>query len=514
MLNKEQLENILYQFSSFPRDFLPLENQLMKMVNIYAKTIDYAWDVFKEANDSSFISTTRTLSTIPYFKISIADALYDLQTARMLARMSFEEQVAYLDKEGKYTSFRFDGKDNAGEPVVYHMRLFVDFDETNQLNMYEDYFFRSNRLYLLPSYVQRRNKPVNYLHAFDIKYNDFSLEKNYGSLYNLQAGPLLPRYEYRDTLEAFIRAFSGNMTIRSLKESIQLATKWERFKVEDRLSPDISKRKLELYDNWVISPNQFLVTLPEYLIPDKVKVNIIRTLLHETKEVDKDFMIFFDVSRREKLPIPDKNVLTLNHNRRERLSCGDNPVAWTVIRVKDYPLDLFSRYDTVFYYNFNLKYDDPRNVEDEMNTLSKVTINHRTLQIPREFGFVNVTETFKRIGFSTGLEGAAFELYGAEEEYGEYVLLEELTGVANHTTATFAFPINAQGPSYFKARSKRGEETSLFTIAITNREFGFSEDEVVNEDHLINDENNIQDKMDTADFVSKLLGIDKHPFSE
>jgi hypothetical protein len=262
MLSTQQLENMLYQMSNFYRDYLPVDNQLMKLINAYSRTIDYVWTILGEANDSRFVSTTRTLSTIPYYRVNIDDGMYSQSTAEIISRLSFEEQIAYLDKEKVYSSFAFNEKDAVGEPTVYGLRLFVNFTDSNPLKLYQDYFLRSNRMYLLPSYILKRTQTVHYLHAFDIKINDNTLEKNFGNQFSLQVGPLLPRYEYRDVLEAYIRAFQGQMTIKSIRESILLATKWKGFEVQDYKSPTISPRKLKLYENMIISPFKFIVSLP------------------------------------------------------------------------------------------------------------------------------------------------------------------------------------------------------------------------------------------------------------
>lgn len=360
LLNKKQVEELLYDLSSFYRDFLPVDNQLMKLFDIYAHTINYAWDVFGEAHDSKYVSTTRTLSTIPYFKVNIDEAMYDLKTTQMLTRMTFEEQVAYLDKERKYASFVFNTKDAAGEPTVFSMRLFTKFSDGDALRIYEDYFVRSNRLYLLPNYMLKRKQTVHFLHAFEIKINDNSLEKNFGSRFDINAGPLLPRFEYRDVLEAFEKVFKGDMTIKAIKESIKLATKWETFKLEDFKSPNISPRKKQLYDDWIVSPNKFLLTLPESLIQDKVRINIIKSLLEEAKQADKDYMFFFDIFRKDFYTPRSQSFPTVRYNRGEELFVQDEQhVEQVKMTFIDYPLDVEGRYDTSYSYNYNLQYDDP-----------------------------------------------------------------------------------------------------------------------------------------------------------
>ena len=438
--------------------------------------------MYGETLDANNVTTTRTLSTIPYFKINIDSAIYDLNMARIIARLPFEQQIEYLDREGLFASLVFEKKDNAGDPAVYGMRLFTSFDDTNPLFLYEDYFLKMNRLYLLPKYIQNRRKPTHYLHGFDIKVNDYTLEKNHGTLFNLEAGPLLPRHEYRDSIEAYMRAFQGQMTIRSLKDAIKLATKWPSFKVEDQLSPDISPKKLVLYNEWIISPNKFLVSLPEELIPDKIKINIIRALMSEIKEADKDYMIFFDIERNDPNKFPSYRYPTVHYQRGEvMLPEAEAGISNYTVYKKEYPLDVAGRYDTAFYYEYNLKYDDPpaneiislkhrgRQVREKQSTIDRVQITEFVSpRIPRNFRYSKNEDTGD-ITFSLSSnadETTSFQLYQSETEFGDYTLVETLNNDTNTPTLTFQHSAKDSTKRYYKSRAISEDKQSLFTLPI------------------------------------------------
>lgn len=524
MLNNKQLENLLYDMSSFYRDFLPLDNKLMKLFKIYAKTIDYVWEVYKEASDSRFISTVRTLSTIPYFKLNIDDAAYDLNTARLLARMNFEEQIAYLDKEQKYAPISYVLKDASGEPVVYSMRLFVDYSDTEPLKLYEDYFIRSNRLYLLPNYIQKKRKAVHFLHAFDIKLQDNTLEKNFGTRFSLQAGPLLPRYEYRDVIEAYIRAFQGKMTIKSLKESIALATKWEKFSLEDKFSPTISERKLKLYEDWIISPNKFIVSLPEELIPDKIKINIIRSLMDEIKDSSSDYMVFFDIDRLDPYIFPSKDYPKIYYNRAETGTYEDGSEVTNVsLVIQEYPLDVGGRYDTVFEYNWNLRYDDPagneiigikqlpRPVKEKSSISDSTQVLYRSSpKIPRSFmshyNPVTGAITFTVLPSDDGT--IHFELYGAKQKKGPYELIEILKNDKTKPLLHFQNSANPEEHLYYKSRAVDAEHRSLFTMTINlNNEIEFDEEEAIDENRLLDDTHAFSRSVGVENLLSYLFDL-------
>lgn len=529
MLSKKQREELLYSLSSFYRDFLPVDNQLLKLYDIYAKTINYAWDVFGEAEDSRFISTTRTLSNIPYFKVSINEAVYDLNTARMLSYMGFEEQIAYLEKEKKYASFVFNNKDAAGDPSVYGMRLFVDFSDAEPLKLYQDYFLRSNKLYLLPSYIQRKRKAVHYLHAYDVKVNDYTLEKNFGTRFNLEAGPLLPRYEYRDVLEAYLRAFQGDMTIRSLKESIKLATKWDDFRVEDMKSPTISKRKLKLYEDWIISPNKFLVSLPEELISDKIKINIIRALMSEIKEADKDYMVFFDINRIDPYALPMKHISKVRQLKGETLTPADDlPFNMVKLTAKEYPLDVTSRYDTLFFYNLNMQYDDPpanevvsvklnrKPIVENATPAEDVSVTHNKYVIPRNFTMHNTVDAAGSNDLyftvsSSSEPNVQFELYGSMLEFGPYELVETLPNDPSIPTLTFEHNAAQTSNLFYKARAVYQNQPSLFTFTQKVNDLLvvilFNDKDLIDENYMLDDSHVFKDTDGTDTLLSYLFNL-------
>lgn len=457
LLSKEQSENLLFNLSSFYRDFLPVDNSLLKLYNIYAETIDYAWNVYREAEDAQFISTTRTLSTIPYFKVNVDDALYDIDTANVISNMSLEEQITYLDKEGKYSSFIFSRKEQTTDPVVYSMRLMLNFTDEEPLKMYQDYFVRNNKLYLLPTFIETKKQVYRHLHAFDMKINDYTLEKNFGTRFSLNPGPLLTRFEYRDVLESYIRAFQGNLTIKSIKDSIQLATKWEEFAVEDFKSPNISPTKLQLYKNFTISPLKFLLTLPESLIADKVKTNMVRTLLNEIKEVQTDYMVFYDILRNENVPIMMAKKPTVHYNRGEELTPDDtHDESLVTMSFQDDPFAL--SYDSSNYFNQDLPYD-----ADQKREVASIT--HYTLMIPRDFSVTKsatVTFSVKSNQDTT----TTFELYGATNSNGPYTLIESIENNKQATTISFLHNAMGSGKLYYKSRSKDPDRVSLYTLPI------------------------------------------------
>lgn len=483
MLNEWQSEQLLEKLSSFYQDHLPMDNQLLELYDLYARTIDYVWNVYHEANDSRFVSTTRTLETIPYAKIHLNNAAYDLNTARRLSRMTFDEQIRELDDEGLYTELHFGRYDASGPPIIYSLRLFVGFGDDEPLELYKDYFVRANRVYLLPHYIQNRTRTVYHMHAFDVKKLSHTLEKNFGSLFRMEVGPLLPRYEYRDVLEAFIRVFQDDMTIKSIRENIQLATKWRNFALHDYKSPFISTQKKRLYDDWVISPLRFLLVLPESAIQDKVKVNIVRSMLHEVKESQTDFMIFFDIHRIDGHTLPMERYPTIDVHKIESVTPQDySEENKVLLKFVEHPLDVAGRYDTSFYYNFNLQYDDPpaneiisikqkEQFEDvSNNNYSQAKIRFNAVMIPRNFQSSSDGEGSPvYLSVSNADDNAyRYELFGGATEEGPYHLIES-QNKPNEDQLEVVFETDARETPYtfFKVRNRDTDGNySLYSLPI------------------------------------------------
>lgn len=294
----------------------PLHHTLME---IYDETIRYAEQVMDEALATMVPGRTPLLHTVPYFKVPVTKAWYGSAIAVSLASRDFEAQVRWLDKEGYYVPFTFGTNRSA---KLYALLLREAFDGQGELVLMEDYFIRDNKLYLLPDYMRRTTRSVSHLHAFDIKVDLRLVERAWGGPFGIEPGPLLPRYEYRNTVEAYHHVMQSSGTIREINESIRKATGWERFKIEDRLSPELDPGKRRMYDEMVISPATFLVTLPEELTKDKVRINVALGLVDSAKSPDTYYWFFVDVVRTETLEPEDGQV---TKTRRRRTDIGGLP---------------------------------------------------------------------------------------------------------------------------------------------------------------------------------------------
>lgn len=528
MLTQKQLDDLLFQMTNFYRDYVPNDNALMKMFNAYSHTIDYLWSLYEEAGDSKFISTARTAQTIPYYKVNIDDAMYTPEMARKLLQMSsFESQISYLDSQQLFASFIYSTPDNSGDSELMGMRLFADFNQTQPLKLYQDYFIRSNRLYLLPEYILGRTQTLHYLHAFDLKLNDHTLEKNFGTLFDLKVGNLLPRYQYRDVLDAFNRVFQSQMSISSIRNAITLATKWQGFDVQDMKSPTISEAKLKLYQDYIISPLKFIVTLPEELIPDKINANIVRTLLDEVKQSQTDYMVFFEIERDDEYSPPDDDVEKVHYQRGETPELSDNSYVNQVeMAFMEYALDIAGRFDDSYKYDLDAQFDDPpdndtatitdyKNWMDEGQIPDTITVTHHTLMIPRHFtGTINASNDVVTFTMDPNQDATtSFQIHGSSDLNGDYSFLGSVTNNKAAAAGGITFTYNSanSGMFYYKGRSTDGTNYSMFTLPTTAGETKlFYDTDVMDTTYTLDDTHTFDTIMDAESLISYLFGVPIH----
>lgn len=486
-MRKEEIREIIQHMTSFYGDNLPINSSFETLVEVYMKVIVHFLTEIEYLQKHIAIETAPTLKRIPYMKLSVGEGIYDKREAMLILPLSFEERIAHLNDKGFYIQIHFDDTE-VRTPIIYNMILRTEFtNDDTTLSLYDDYFLRDNRIYFSPEFILNLNRSLESIHAFDIRVDNFMLEKKWGTIFDIETGNFLPRFQYRDILSAYNRLMSSDLTIRDLKEAIHLSTKWEEFDIQDVKSPNIKPSIKRLYDEWYLSPAKFLVLLPEYLIQDKIRLNVIISLLHEVKEEQVDFLILFLIFREEFFEYGDRNRIGYKKWQTDKLVNEEKTRFIQKFRATDY-FTLPHNYDVGRHYDYLLKYDyeqEPNEVfgmdgdEDValIDTKNSVldtpwmfqadhfTVRHIQFpKIPRNVAFEkngdDVVFTFDESKDGTLL----YELYGAAEEQGEYVKLGEVSASENETNSIIH---NASSGDirYYKLRANAKKEYSLFTLA-------------------------------------------------
>jgi hypothetical protein len=247
---------------------------------------------------------------------------------------------------------------SARQSVVYSMDLKISFSAKQSLTLYDYYFIRDNKLYLLPKFILEHEKVIQYLHAFDIRVNDQNIERNWGSLFDVSTGPLIPRYQYQTALNSFDRVLKSNLTIKEIVDGIKIATEWKNFKIEDIKSPNLSIGKRRLYNQFYLSPAKFIATLPESVIKDKMRLNLMLSLLDEAKQSQTNYSLFFSIERDDVVEPFDTDHKTISMKTRDLTSAGDKSTNFLRMNVVEHFLYDIMRYD-VSYYDFDYhRYED------------------------------------------------------------------------------------------------------------------------------------------------------------
>lgn len=480
------IDDALWQMSSFYKTYMPDNPRLGEMLEIYKKILEYVEYEYRYTMANTNLPTAHTLYTLPYAKIEITDCIYSTHEAFLLRELEFEEVVNTLDRQGRFTTFEFNDP-NLRNATIVSMVLKPTFTAKEPLKLYEHYFIRDNRLYLMPEFMMQHERVRTHLHATHIKIDERLLEKNWGTEYDVQVGPLIPKHKYRDYLEGLDYALNSNLTIREISEGISKAIGWETFAIQDMYSKSLSPAKRKYYDNLWISPSKFIATLPEVLIKDKMRLNMLLFLLDEAKQAGTDYNVFFDIIRNDSIPVVfkagkiihlpvlergtfhDKRKVTFVKALREPLLIGTStkthqviPVVETVRNLDTAKIgkvtigraehlwmgsSLLDKYDTDGYYTRNFFYDRNRFVHtdggykmDSGHTFDQeidkpaevVQVTERAFpRIPRKATVERVMGDDYKVSFDSNNDGTTeIEVYGVKVEEGKEVLLGKIQNIS------------------------------------------------------------------------------------
>jgi hypothetical protein len=482
-MNENDVQRIVGQMTNFYGDHLPIDSSFVRMLGIYGKIFTTMHSEVNSVKNNSLIDTTETLHTLPYFKLDITNGLYDTTYANSLSLMSFEAQVASLDRKGNFVALNF-LKNTIRTPIVCALKLKSSFNGNSQLQLYEDFFLRENKLYLLPNFILTGNHVSNTLHAFDIKIDDKRLESNWGVMYNVELGVLLPRFEYREVLRGYDQAFSEPTTIKNIKEAIRTVTNWGRFELEDYKSLSLSETRRRLYDNFILSPSQFIVSIPEEIISDRVRISLLANLLEQLKEPQTNFVMFYDIERiDDNADLEDEDEQFCKTHATDTQENQDSKETNIRHLAEDF---MFTQEQDIYYdnhirYDFNSSYDlQPRsafdgagNFDDSSFDATYVPSTDDYLVYERTFPEIprlsSATATGRNVEVvcrpnSDGTE--TFELYGATSESGPYTLLSSTINDTGLGQIVMDYDAILTGNTYYKIKAKAGSIDSMFTLPL------------------------------------------------
>jgi hypothetical protein len=482
-MNDNDIQQIVGQMTNFYNDHLPIDSSFVRTLGIFGKMFTALYGEINSARNNSFIDTTETLHTLPYFKLDSAKGLYDNTYANSLMILSFESQIADLDRKGIYINLAFLNS-TARAPIVCGLTLKTSFGGLSELQLYEDYFLRENKLYLLPSFILNGNHVSRTLHAFNIKVDDKRLESNWGVMYNVELGILLPRFEYREVLRGYDQAFSGPMTIKNIKEAILTVTNWSNFKLEDYFSPSLAATKKRLYDNFVLSPSQFIVSIPEVIISDRVRVSLLANLLEQLKEPQTNFVMFYEIERiDDNAELDDSRTVGCTVPVEDIQQIHENTDFGTYRLVEDFMFtqeqdvyyDSHIRYDVDNLYDLNPRsaFDSDGNFDDNLfddtyvPSTDDYLIYERTFpEIPRLYS-ASAAGTNVEVLCRPNTDGTAmFDLYGATAIDGPYTLLNSTTNDTGLTQIVMDYNAFLSGNTYYKIKATAGSSSSMFTLPL------------------------------------------------
>lgn len=479
-----EIEQIIKQLTSFYREYLPIGSDFEKMIRHFIETFEFMWEDVNYYHNHITVETAPTLKKIPYALLDIKPALYDKTIAQKINEQPLEAVIAFLNENKYYSELTFSER-KTRDPIVYSMRLKIDYFKPDELRLFDDYFLRDNRIYLMPSFILQLTSHLSELHAVDIRYDNYMLEQKWGHTFEVESGNFLPRYQYRDVISAFRRMLLSNLTIRDMVDAVKLATKWEPFDIQDIKTPNLPLQRKRLYDEWLVSPAKFLVLIGEQMVKDKMLLNILISLMDEGKEAQVNYMILFLIYRLDiwDFSKADEVVPTYLYFPKEKLLTEEKTVQLRRMKTKEF-LNLPHNYDVGRHYDWLLTHDYPgrgnlpvlMDMDEAITDAGILTdapwffnsdyFELRVVEFPKIPRGLTVTESNGVITFTfdENKDGTKqYELYGKIDESHEYQLIEQKQKVENDTN-TIIHDAGVSGMRYYKIRAVCYDKTSLFTL--------------------------------------------------
>lgn len=491
--NKYDIDSMIGTMSSFYVEHLPIDSTYRVWLD---KVVD-AWKGFREeilyVHDCLLPENTPTLKNFLYYKLSLKPALYGKDIAKQLLGdfETIEERVLALDEMGYFIEFEFT-EINPRPLELYSLELALDFEKKTVLTQNEDYIIRKNKIFLLPEFVLNNNRLLGEVHAYNVRANNFALELNWGNFFPVEAQFLIPRFEYKTFVEAYFRLMNSKFFIKDMKEAIHKVQGKFTADIFDVASRALPKEFKALYDEYFLSPLDFIVRLDEEDIFDKTETNMILHMIMTTKEAHVHFWLFYTIMREDYLEAEeDIEGLVEVPKLTEGAVCDDKELDFTLKQTDEFFCNPY--YDGTRQYDLASPTYDTDPCEDCMTIEEHVEFDDLCIEMdtdipmdePRRVGYeeveLNVIRPpeppiiINRTSWDTMYvrpifkEAHSIDFYFSDEEDGDYKLtfsidVDERGAYKNRYSRSFTYTrAYERGMRYYKYRMVYGERMSKTT---------------------------------------------------
>lgn len=491
--NKYDIDSMIGTMSSFYIEHLPIDSTYRVWLD---KVVD-AWKGFREeilyVHDCMLPENTPTLKNYLYYKLSMKPALYGKDIAKQLLKEheTIEGRVLALNELGFFVEFEFT-EINPRPLELYSLELTLDFERKTILVQNEDYIIRKNKIFLLPEFVLDNNQLLGEVHAYDVKANNFALELNWGNFFPAEAQFLVPRFEYKTFVEAYFQLMNSKFFIRDMKEAIQKVQGRDTTEIYDVASRALPEHYKAMYDEYYLSPLDFIVRLDYEAIYDKVETNMILHMIMTTKEAHVFFWMIYAILREDEFEAKDDYFAMVMMPYEFEFEAKDDYFALTRIVKEEHFFcgpyyDQTRSYDRILYpYDIDYEkwrcgeifmpaiFDDPDifmdqqfGEHDEVFMDKPQRIAYETFEIeevshpeiPREFKLSGKVINFKMNSWITD----SYSIYGSADGK-EYEKLGEVKHVKGGGRGSFRIPDDKYSKmKYYKMRANERLHRSLFT---------------------------------------------------
>lgn len=491
MTNKD-LESLFEQMTSFYLEHVPEDATYLVWLEELIETYKALRDEVKYVDGTTLPSTSPTLRTIPYYEIDPSSGVYDKATAKDLVerqKKGCRFLIYDLEEMGYFINLEF-LTNKTETPHVYDLELYFDFEKKSKLEYKKDYFIRRNKLFLLPTFIKDNTRIIGKMHAYNIKINDYTIERNWGDNFPIRVPFMMSRNRYRTFVEAYTRLMNSSYFISDMKEAIKTVTRNNNIDIYDIASREIPESFKRLYDEYRLSPLDFIVRLDEPELFDKIQTNIILHMIMNTKEEQTYFWLFFSLLRLDEMEAEDDFWIKVFFERIEILE-GDEEV--DMFFYKKYEDEFFCNpyYDgKMRAYDFgDIPYDDDKNrcmeitmegrfddpyinMDESENSVvamdSRESISYENFEIkvvnhpeiPRGFKVMNNSIYFDKNKGKTD----AYQIFGSADGKLFQLIGEVFQDEISDNAAFSIANAKASGIRYYKIRSRERTHHSFFTL--------------------------------------------------
>ncbi|MCX8074110.1 MAG: hypothetical protein N2749_00800 [Clostridia bacterium] len=332
-----------YNLPSFYKDYANDLEAFKILLQAYEEVFSIISDYIDQTSDDLIINKMGTYKSIPFQRIDVTDATYDIsellykdstnlylqtieyETSNLSIsdkiniwnnKLTIKQKMDILDLHEKYVSF-ISLKDIADTnknktPEIIDFELYDD--KGNRMIKNLDYSFKNNVLYLFRklSTKDEYGKRIIILKNIFLDYN--TPENTLGLSLKIPYDKNFTKNEYRDLMEAFLYGALGGPTVRNFNNSFKTLLYKSGFTVHDQKTNDAIKKTFWYPEHGRsrLGPFDFIVSMPVESYYDTDRYKIIKKYISMIAPAYTNYVVSPEIEY--------KDILDIRSSKREKIS--------------------------------------------------------------------------------------------------------------------------------------------------------------------------------------------------